>query len=1032
MKPENSSKTLLAITRSQSKMYEYGIPKQHHIAIPTDPAKLFVLAIGLLGDLAAKICATETKPSDIIADQAILRFAAYFFDAYDAARFDGKVKSYLTVIGSATYYLCDLQGSASVLAGRLKDIVPDLESPELAPLLVWLVKGDFSEPLIPHKGPFGASCEKVSVAMSRYATLGDGEAELISSLTKLRASVYQEGDPRQLLFADIICALAKKRYWNSTWYCLPKYSDLPKSTWAPILRRDSFFRELWPAQHLLGEVGVLKGASGVVQMPTSAGKTHATEIILRSAFLSNRTALAVVVAPFRALCHEIQTKLVAAFEHDSINIDELTDVLQTDPVIEEIFGRRQVLVLTPEKLVYVLRHFPELAKRIGLVLYDEGHQFDNGVRGVTYELLLTTLKRLLPPEAQVLLISAVISNASALNSWLNGDKGTALVSGQGLSPTYRTIGFASWIYQLGQISFVTPSNPDEQEFFVPRVIEQATLTTTKLEDPRVFPTKNDGGSIALYFGLKLASQGGVAIFCGRKDSASGLCADIVEAYRRDYKATKPIEWSDKEEVARLSDLHEKNLGRDADITASARMGIFAHHANVPHGLRRAIEHAMQRDKARFVICTSTLAQGVNLPLRYLIVTTTRQGGGALKVRDFHNLIGRAGRSGMHTEGSILFADPEIFDTKTDEDQKWRWDNIKKFLEPGNSEPCASRLLSVFSPLHNEGKRKRHLEMAPLTFVEMYVSDSNSIGKIADEILGANPNKGYTKSSLDNQIADKMTSIKAVESFLMATETSAPLEDFAQALAEGTLAYHLATPEIRTSIASLFTLLAKHITRRVPDPGKRAVFGKTLYGVIDSLAIENWVGLNADALADAGTQEELFELMWPLLSALIQNKTFLNCRSIAHLKRVAQGWFGGVPFVDLHSILLNDDIRIGRLHPTIEHTVEICEVALSYEGMMVVNAVREFYSLLKPDDNVNVSNLNLFQKRLKYGVASLTAVTLFEMGFVDRVICSELSAVTGEIRSRKGAATRLRREAVQARKVMAQYPSYFSTRLEAII
>jgi cytochrome c biogenesis factor len=58
--------------------------------------------------------------------------------------------------------------------------------------------------------------------------------------------------------------------------------------------------------HLLGKEGIFSGQSAVIQMPTSAGKTKSTEIIIRSAFMSQRTKIAVVVAPFKALCHEIE------------------------------------------------------------------------------------------------------------------------------------------------------------------------------------------------------------------------------------------------------------------------------------------------------------------------------------------------------------------------------------------------------------------------------------------------------------------------------------------------------------------------------------------------------------------------------------------------------------------------------------------------------------------------------------------------------------------------------------------------------
>ena len=92
-----------------------------------------------------------------------------------------------------------------------------------------------------------------------------------------------------------------------------------------MLEKETFVKELWPAQHLLGQANVLRGQSAVIQMPTSAGKTKATEIVIRSAFLSQRASLAVIVAPFRALCHEIRNSLAATFEGESTQVDELSD-----------------------------------------------------------------------------------------------------------------------------------------------------------------------------------------------------------------------------------------------------------------------------------------------------------------------------------------------------------------------------------------------------------------------------------------------------------------------------------------------------------------------------------------------------------------------------------------------------------------------------------------------------------------------------------------------------------------------------------
>lgn len=229
------------------------------------------------------------------------------------------------------------------------------------------------------------------------------------------------GTPRQLLLADLIGAVVRLRFENSTWNCLPLYTNIPVTDWTNVIRKDTFIKEFWPAQHLLGEKGVFRGISAVVQMPTSAGKTKAIEIIIRSAFLAERTSLAVIIAPFRALCHEIRQGLLKAFQNEVVFIDELSDVLQMDFSVEKFLGNKQVLIATPEKFNYVLRHEPGLAQNIGLIIYDEGHQFDNGTRGITYELLLTNLKAHIPDIAQTVLVSAVISNADQIGQWLIGD-----------------------------------------------------------------------------------------------------------------------------------------------------------------------------------------------------------------------------------------------------------------------------------------------------------------------------------------------------------------------------------------------------------------------------------------------------------------------------------------------------------------------------------------------------------------------------------------------------------------------------------
>lgn len=457
----------------------------------------------------------------------------------------------------------------------------------------------------------------------------------------------------------------------------------------------------------------------------SAGKTKATELIIRSAFLSGRSSLAVIVAPFRALCHEIRDSLESHFHGEAVKVNEMSDVIQKDFEIHEFLGHKQVIVVTPEKLNYILRYEPALTDNIKLVIYDEGHLFDDTSRGVTYELLLSSLRVQLPVSTQTVLISAVIKNADDINQWLLRGDGN-IVSGISLTPTYRTVAFTIWKDALGRLEFVRPEAPTVKDFFVPRVIAQENLELIGRERRlRKFPEKGDYKEIALYLGLKLVINGSVAIFTGRKDTAARLCDTIVEKYSRNLLMAPPSEFSDSVEIEKLVFLHRQNFGDDKSLTKAAALGIFLHHGNTPQGIRLAIEYALQRGLVRFVICTSTLAQGVNLPLRYLIVSSARQGKERIKTRDFHNLMGRAGRSGMSTEGSIIFADPLIYDQKNSSTENWRWSQAVELLNPDYSEPCNSFILSLFDPLRSDDERYS-INISPLELINLYIMDTEKL------------------------------------------------------------------------------------------------------------------------------------------------------------------------------------------------------------------------------------------------------------------------------------------------------------------
>jgi POLQ-like helicase len=1038
MKPERQSKTLLGVTRSRAKMFEYRVPAEDHIQSPRDPSRLFSLAIGLLGDYCSQFNSGGVSDEEQKESRDDLRFSAQFFDSFRDARVNEGVSPYVLLIGSATYYICELPGSADVLARRLPEQCPPLDGGGLEELILWLLKGDFSTSLVNESRRYGSLIAEISAWHSDYFRDGGDESGLDLLLKRLRRRAYRKGTARELLFADIACTLARLRFTNSCRYSMPRYSNLTAEEWEPYFDKPRRIWELWPAQHLLGAAGVFAGRSAIIQMPTSAGKTRGTELIIRSSFLAERATLAVIVAPFRALCHEIRKSYVAAFASESVNVDELSDVAQPDFDVSEFLTGKQIIIVTPEKLLYVLRHNPELADSIGLIIYDEGHQFDSGTRGVTYELLVTSLKALIPKDAQTILISAVISNGESINGWLT-EKAGILVQGIHTIPTYRSLAFTSWTGGLGRLEFVEPSAPDTREFYVPRVLEVLPLDKLKQrEKERTFPARDDGQDIALYLGTKLVNEGSVAIFCGTKAIASNLASSAANIFARNVALPKPVLSSDEAEVGKLAKLYESHLGADADAFAAARVGVFTHHGNTPHGLRLAVEHAMKEGLAAFVICTSTLAQGVNLPIRYLLITGTYQGQDEIKTRDFHNLMGRAGRAGMHTEGSVLFANPTLFDEREEVGNGTRrWGQVRSLLDPSNSEPCVSSLLSVFDPYESDNGLMV-VTMDPLEFVTDYIKDVSSLKEKVRQLALQLSGSRFTEAGLLAQAELKAKVVAAVESYLMSLwdEDGDMAPETVASLAQGTLAYYLATDEQKKHLLELFSLLAANIRTKVATPELRRIFARILYGVYESNLVQEWVVANNDAITATTTSAAMLELLWPIISRCVHNPTFNRMNPATVLPEIAQQWIRGESFEAMFGTMNKGDARIGfgsrPRKPKIDNAVDVGENAAGYDAMLVVGAVAELYELSNPDNSNQIELLKLLQKQIKYGLPTVTSILLCEIGFADRVVAQRLAEVVGGAATRRKLLSRIRSSGPELRSALDEFPAYFTSVLNSLI
>jgi len=118
---------------------------------------------------------------------------------------------------------------------------------------------------------------------------------------------------------------------------------------------------------------------------------------------------------------------------------------------------------------------------------------------------------------------------------------------------------------------------------------------------------------------------------------------------------------------------------------------------------------------------------------------------------------------------------------------------------------------------------------------------------------------------------------------------------------------------------------------------------------------------------------------------------------------------------------------------IDHIVNVCEKTLAYDGALLIGAVCEFIETLDQDGTGDLINrLQLFQKRLQYGLPTETTIALYELGFSDRVIAQDLAASLNLAAiQKKDLVKALKQDQDGVREVMEKYPAYFQERMNEL-
>lgn len=1016
---EFGKKTLhyLKIVRSKAKMLEFDIPKNSHIIVPEEVTESFLVALAIVADIAERYfedCVNHRLFDSQLKNQ--LHNAAEYFDAlmFSELGNSAEYRDYIAILGATAYYLGDYNGSSRVMLSYLSDEIQLVDdSVNLASVFIKILKDEVFlnfEPIV------GKYSDELNTLVERYRNYILFKKIFSADIFRdLQDKIYRNGSDFSVIIVNCLLAVVCKKIISSSTNLLPRFSGLDFESWQHYIQSEDSIKELWPSQIELGEKGIFLGKSGIVQMPTGSGKTASVNLILRSAFYSDRTDNALIVAPFRALCREIYRDINKHFINDkNVIISEIFDL----PELPGDFttfndSKKRVFILTPEKLLFLLRNHQSFIDEVGLCIFDEAHLFDDPGRGTDFELLLSTVKQIFPDEMQKILISAVIPNSEGINRWFNKDG--AIISDNSVKTTEKRVAFSDLKGDKGQLHFIDPIT-FEEEFFVPRTIEVSKLKLLGKERKlREFPSLENVNDISIYYGNKLINNGGVAIFCGRKDTVNSTLLRFIELEKRGYDLSNFLKSSDTSEIEKIGNLIEENLGDNSIEYDCSKLGIFSHHSGLPIGLRISIEYAFSKNKINNVICTSTLAQGVNLPIKYLLVSSMYQAGSTIKVRDFQNLIGRAGRAGKYTEGIVILTEPNIYSLS---ENKWKKQKYKLLLNPSNSEECYSNILNIikFSTKTNSNVKEVKYDFWNL-IMERYNNDAEYRMKITS--ISSNLKKTKDPSLQDfkfkiNQIEKILVSI---ENYIASMYTD---EMDTDSLAENTFGYFLGNEEEQKRIKELFILAKKRLDT---SSVKTKVIAKNSIGLHSSELLQVWVQKNKDSILSCKMEKDLLGVLIETIREFSNNKDMkeLNAKDLNY---ISQQWINGISYFQILKSCNEKSINIkkrGKLKPIdLSNIISICDNGLGYETSMVLNAINNILEELVGE---KMDILTMLIKNLKYGLSFEKEINIYELGFSDRVVAKYIGQEINSV-GKDQIRNEIKRKSSNLKNKLNHFPSYY--------
>ncbi|RPB20263.1 P-loop containing nucleoside triphosphate hydrolase protein [Terfezia boudieri ATCC MYA-4762] len=380
----------------------------------------------------------------------------------------------------------------------------------------------------------------------------------------------------------------------------------------------------WQAE-CLSMPGLLEGEKNLVYTaPTSAGKSLVAEILMIKRVMETRMK-AIVVLPYVAIVTEKVKFLKKVVE----GIEPCINVTGYHGGAKSSLGWKDadISVCTIEKANSIVNAALEDGSigGLGVVVFDELHMLEDDHRGYILEVLATKLL-CLQQSLQMIGMSATLSNISELGSWLQACQ---------YHSTYRPIPLQEYLVYENEVY-----NEHNQ------LIAHIPPSEVKdLKDPVM------NAIISLAYGCVVEGYSAL-VFCPTRDMTERITKllgqfmppadeDVVEQRR---------------EVIR--DLAASITGLDRILGKSILLGVAFHHAGLTTEERDMVAEAYDKGLVKVICCTPTMAAGVNLPARRVIIHP-RTGRTLLTPAMLRQMRGRAGRKGKDTVGESYLCCPKV-------------------------------------------------------------------------------------------------------------------------------------------------------------------------------------------------------------------------------------------------------------------------------------------------------------------------------------------------------------------------------------